>query len=323
MTFQVRKWLPAWVLLAGMATLASPSMAGEHETSPPVEGVSSHPGAAEKAVERVEAARKRLDEAAAELSRAVAEAYAHPDPDGERAFLGILLEDHHVGSAGIQLGGVTPGGGAAAAGLAAGDTLIAIEGVRLAGEKEPGKLLLQAMEKIKPGDKVRVTYLRGGTEYKADITTTGMFRSALASIEPKLAPWIEEKGVRGIAKFMLDPETNTSVLIDVKDDLAGYFGVKSGVLVLHVPDHPDSLRPGDILLEIESKAPANANDAQARLFEGDKAKPVRIRRHGRETTLDIDPDIYRVDGQTRVFVYRFDELEAPPAPPAPPAPKLP
>jgi membrane-associated protease RseP (regulator of RpoE activity) len=326
MTYLVRKWIQTGVLLVA-TTLVSPHVAAEDDSMPPRTGVTPHPGAAAKAVQRMEDARKKLDEAAAELSRAVAEVYSHPDPDGERAFLGILLEDHHNDSTGIQLGGVTPGGGAAAAGLAAGDTLVGIGDVRLAGQKNPAKLLLKAMEDVKPGDKVRVTYLRGGNEYVAEITTTGMFRSALASIEPKLAPWIEEKGIQGIARLMLDPETNTSVLIDVKGDLAAYFGVDSGVLVLHVPSHPDSLRPGDILLEIASRAPANAKDARARLLEGDEVKNVRIRRRGQESTLAIDPEIYRVDRQPRVFIYHFDDLEAPPAPlpppPEPPAPKSP
>ena len=265
---------------------------------------------------RVEAARKKLDEAAAELTAAVAAAYAHPDPAGERAFLGILLEDHDGDEHGITLGGVTPGGGAASAGLAAGDTLTRIDDVVLAGVQNPGKLLLAAMDNLKPGAVVRVTYLRAGQEYHVDVTTTGMFKTALASIEPKLAPWIEEQGIRGIAKFMLDPERSTAVLIDVRDDLASYFGVSAGVLVLHVPEHAGGLKAGDVLLAVDDQPPANANDAQARLFEGGAAgKVLRIRRKGKESELTIDPDDYRVDGQTRVFVYRFDDVASPvPAP---------
>lgn len=93
-----------------------------------------------------------------------------------------------------------------------------------------------------------------------------MFNSALAAVEPKLAPWIEEQGIRGIAKFMLDPERHTAVLVDVHGDLAEYFSVKSGVLVLHVPDRKDGLKAGDILIGIDAAAPVNANDAQTRLF---------------------------------------------------------
>ncbi len=281
----------------------------------------SNPGAQENkggvavgAHARVEEARKKLDAAAAELSRAVAIAYAHPDPKGERAFLGILLDDHYLDSRGVRLSGVAPGGGAALAGLAAGDVITKINTVQLSGESDPGKLLLGTMDKVKPGETIQITYERSGKEHKADVTTTGMFRSALASIEPKLTPWIEEQGIRGVAKFMLDPERSTAVLIDMQGELASYFGVKSGALVLHTPDHKGGLQPGDVLLDIDARKPANANDAQARLFEGEQAKPVRVHRHGDEKALEIDPKAYRVEGQTRVFVYRFDDL-VPPSPP--------
>jgi S1-C subfamily serine protease len=290
--------------LALLAVLGQPAFAGSPE-----------------AESQVEAARQKLDAAAQELSRAVAAAYAHPK--GQRAFLGILLEDHDGDERGVTLSGVTPGGGAASAGLAAGDTLVGVEDVVLTGLEDAGKALMKRMENVKPGDEVKVTYLRGGKEYKAEITTTGMFNSALAAIEPKLAPWIEEQGIRGIAKFMLDPERHTAVFVDVRGDLAEYFNVKSGVLVLHVPERKDGLKAGDIVIAIGGQAPANANDAQTRMFAGSEPKPVRVLRKRREQDLGIDPDDYRVDGQTRVFVYKFDDLLPPPAPVAPPSPNRP
>lgn len=135
---KMRSLARMWLVIL-LAALALPALAGSPE--------------AEK---QVEAARQKLDAAAQELSRAVAAAYAHPK--GQRAFLGILLEDHDGDERGITLSGVTPGGGAASAGPAAGDTLIRIDEVALAGLDDPGKALMKRMESVKPGENVKVTY---------------------------------------------------------------------------------------------------------------------------------------------------------------------
>jgi len=269
--------------------------------------------------ERVEAARKKLDAAAAELRIAVVEAYAHSKPDQERAFLGILLE-HRGSEAGVELSGVTPGGGAAAAGLAAGDVLVRIEDVDLVGKADPGAALMEVVQALKPGDKVDLSYLRGRTTKTVAVTTTGMFQSALATIEPKLAPWVEEEGFKSIARFMLDPEASTAVLIDVAGDLAQYFGVESGILIVHVPEHAGGLKAGDVLLAVDGRQAANATDAQTFLLTGQESRKVIVRRRGAEVTLDIDPQDYRSDGQDRVYVYRFDERTVPVAPAMPAAP---
>ena len=271
---------------------------------------------------RVEAARVKLDAAAAELRVAVVEAYAHSKPDQERAFLGILLE-HQGNEQGIELSGVTPGGGAAAAGLAAGDILVGVEDVDLVGKSDPGAVLMEVVQALKPGDSVDLSYRRGGKTKVVEVTTTGMFQSALATIEPKLAPWVEEEGFKSIARFMLDPEASTAVLIDVSGDLAQYFGVKNGILIVHVPEHSGGLKAGDILLAVDGRQAANAADAQTFLLAGEAAKKVLVRRQGAEIVLAINPHDYRSDGQDRVYVYRFDERSVPASPTAPVAPQAP
>lgn len=152
----------------------------------------------------MEAAREKLDAAAAELRLAVVEAYAHSKPDQERAFLGILLE-HRGSEAGIELSGVTPGSGAAAADLAAGDVLVRIEDVDLVGKVDSVAALMEVVNALKPGVKVDLSYQRGEKTKTVAVTTTGMFQSALATIESKLAPWVEEESSKSTLRFMLDP----------------------------------------------------------------------------------------------------------------------
>jgi len=82
-----------------------------------------------------------------------------------------------------------------------------------------------------------------------------MVRSALATIEPKLAPRVEEEDFKSITRFMLDPDASTAVLIDVCGDLAQYFGVQSGILIVHVPDLPACLKAADLLLSVDGRTP--------------------------------------------------------------------
>ncbi len=288
-------------ILAALWTL--PSQAGDNDDHA-------------KADARVEAAREKLDAAAAELRAAVVESYSHSQTKHERAFLGILLE-HDGDETGVQLSGVTPGGGAAAAGLASGDVLIRVDDVDLVGRKDPGPVLLKVVQTLKPGDVVNLTYRRGGMEKTVEVVTTGMVRSALATIEPKLAPWVEEESFKSITKFMLEPDPGSAVLIDVAGDLAQYFGVERGILIVHVPDLPGGFKAGDLLLSVEEQTPTNASEAQTNLFEGNETRQVVVRRQGRQTSLVINPSDYRVEGQNRVYVYRFDDRKEKGAPGTP------
>jgi len=108
----------------------------------------------------IERAREQIDAAARELANLHKKKYALGS-SGNKAMLGVLLDgnDEH---AGLEIVGVTPGGGAAAAGMQAGDRIIAIGGVSVENDPSPRKTLGGVMHEVEPGEDVTLVYLRDG-----------------------------------------------------------------------------------------------------------------------------------------------------------------
>ena len=100
----------------------------------------------DEAREKMAEARADLDEAAREAAREVAAAMAanmgQHGPD--RAFLGIAAAGQD--ERGIRVGGVSPGGGAAKAGMKAEDVIVAIDEESLLGDDRPLEVLRRALE---------------------------------------------------------------------------------------------------------------------------------------------------------------------------------
>jgi putative serine protease PepD len=86
-----------------------------------------------------------------------------------RASLGITartVADEAGQAAGVGVISVTPEGGAAAAGLRAGDVIVGVS-----GEKTPDVATLNALlAQLKPGQQVEVKYLRQGGTSVAKVT---------------------------------------------------------------------------------------------------------------------------------------------------------
>lgn len=127
------------------------------------------------------AKRKELETARAELQRA-AKRVADLSRDEEVAsirkrielkpMLGVLLAPDP--QAGVRITGVTPDGGAARAGLRAGDQLIKIDDKTIAGQEPEQRLAAarQRLGELKVGQPVSVVYRRGPLETKVGIEPT-------------------------------------------------------------------------------------------------------------------------------------------------------
>jgi len=70
---------------------------------------------------------------------------------------------------GVYITGVQPGSGAAAAGLKEGDIIQSIDGVQVGSSAE----FSERIARHRPGDKVEVTYLRGGSTTNTNVTLKG------------------------------------------------------------------------------------------------------------------------------------------------------
>ncbi len=289
----------------------------------------------------LEEARTELDRAAEHLAALSRQLYAleTTGEQGQRPVLGVLIgQPGPLG--GLLLSGVTPGGGAEAAGLAAGDELTSINGVSLSSGN-PMEQLHGAMAEVAVGDTVTVGYARDGSADVAGVVTQakGSFimgmAGAPATMAMKLegvpastlsgqasnanatASWVASGAVVENLESLealqasggVAPIFNRAVhvaspvgglrLEPVGGDLASYFGVDRGVLVMAAPpaaDGEDALKAGDILRAVNGEAVQHPGDALRLLMGGQHAADggvsvlsVEVLRQGATHLLAVTP----------------------------------
>ncbi|MEM6709277.1 MAG: hypothetical protein AAF648_10875 [Pseudomonadota bacterium] len=121
---------------------------------------------------RLEAAEAKLDAAAKQLRELYREKRSSENKP-KKAMLGVLVEPDGRDK-GVKLTGITPGGGAEAAGLKSRDVLVAINGVRLDDpddDRGSMRALTDIMKDVAPGESVTVDYRRGKEENTAVLVT--------------------------------------------------------------------------------------------------------------------------------------------------------
>ncbi|WP_460368470.1 S1C family serine protease, partial [Actinocorallia lasiicapitis] len=87
------------------------------------------------------------------------------------AIIGIKMDTSQMSDDGVKImsgagGGVTPNGPADKAGLKGGDTILSLDGKKIGSPTD----LVALIRSHKPGDKVKITYRRGGEEKTVDVT---------------------------------------------------------------------------------------------------------------------------------------------------------
>lgn len=271
---------------------------------------------------QLEEARIQLDEAAERLGELHSRLYALETvgQDGRKPMLGVLIGERGP-NGGLLLSGVTPGGGAEAAGMRAGDEITSVNDVDLTATDSAMAALREAMADVAPGEAVSVGFQRDGAFQLADVTTQakGVFIMGMTGI-PAVEVDVEALGdmaVNVAGQFagvgsngawvgslgslqnleslealqtlsQLAPEVHTIHkairiagpdgglrLETVSGDLASYFGVESGVLVLAVPDNagdePAPLKAGDVLLTVDGEPIRQPADGFRALMGGPHA----------------------------------------------------
>ncbi len=295
------------------------------------------------------AARADLEAAAQRVARlsghAVGALHVTTDGTDTSPRLGVLL----TGDAqpGVRITGVTPGSGAALAGLKSGDRLLRIKSRPISGDS-PEQRVAQAraaLVGLSPGQSVRLAYLRDGRQHEIDATpridapsivvsryvaqTNGVNASPVVSIDGStidlqgLAPRIRSEVMRfGRASECEGADCPAPLLVEalrwnglhltrLNPQLGRYFGSDSGVLVLAQGTLP-GLEAGDVIRAIEGKAvdtPQEAMRAMAARAPGEQARLKILREKRERDVLVTVPE----RGRGLEFV------PAPPAPPAPPA----
>lgn len=186
----------------------------------------------------------------------------------QRAFLGIEYPDpktlsqekmHALGidkNSGVYIAGVRANGGAAKAGIQVGDFITQINGVPVETETQ----LQEQVARYQPGDNISVAYVRSGKTYNTTVQLTNA-SGTTAIVKPDQ-----------VSKTILLGATLKSLTVEEKRR----FGVTTGVLVTDIKDgliaRQTNMRKGFIILSINSRPVASADDVQKALAGANRAQ---------------------------------------------------
>lgn len=274
-------------------------------------------------------ARSRLDQAArdvAEMSRRLYGdqpqeiiKFIHGEPRG--AMLGVNIATGGAPGEGVRINGVSPGGPAEAAGLRAGDVLVAVDGVRLDrdGEQAPAARLTGFMRTVQPGQRVQVEYLRDGERRKVELTAAPAEPPIARVLRERLGPLQEQFNLKEFEKLLVPERSFGSLeLVTVTPKLGRYFGTDRGLLVVRAPSDPSfRLEEGDVLLAIDGRVPESPGHAFRilRSYQPGEKLELEILRDRKKLELEVTvPEVPAVGGPP------MPVAPLPPAPPSKPDP---
>lgn len=256
----------------------------------PIAGAQEKP--AEDIQRQIEEARRQIDEAARTLAELYREKYAS-ETGKKRAMLGILLPDH-TNPDGVEIVGVTPSGGAEAAGLQAGDLIVKMDELVLSETDNPMRALSRYMRNVEPGDEIEVVYERDGKQQTATITTQARSKHMLSMVEEKLEHLDIDIDLDTILpevsqEVWQQPGISSRRLLAVEGDLADYFDVEQGVVLIDPPQDSE-LKAGDVLLAVGEVEVKDLDSARRSLNELKGDTEIQVQRHGKRAKLDVSAD---------------------------------
>ncbi len=282
---------PSWLIvgIAAGATAAAACLAAPAPAPPPPATVRPDRDADLDA--QLEAARKRLEQAAHDVARLSSQLSGTvidrvmPFVEAGHAIIGVQLEPA-VGAAGARVREVSPGGPAAEAGIHVGDLIVAVNGTELKDE-EPARQVVRIMRDVKPDAKVSVRVSRDGKT--RDFTVTARpGPSVLASVRdlPDLGfgSFPEFQGAFLFHGPLMDMELAT-----LTPRLGSYFGSEQGVLVVRAPpDGAVKLEDGDVILAIDGRQPTSGSHATRILSSYQPGEKFTLRIIRQHKTLEVD-----------------------------------
>ncbi|MGB4860168.1 MAG: PDZ domain-containing protein [Dokdonella sp.] len=241
----------------------------------------------------------------------------------DRAMIGVLLSEAPNG---VRVGGVTPDGPAARAGLKTGDVITRVSDQDIAGKKPADALenTRGLLGDLKEGEVVKLGYRRDGKSAVATITADR--RQAATSYR------LLTDGDEGIELGDMDRDVDDIArgaagampwwgiqLAELNPDLGRYFGTDHGVLVLSTDgDALAGVKSGDVIQQIADSKVDRPEQALRKLRDQptDSKVPMQVLREHKAMTLSVSVPDYK-------SVFDIVPPPPPPPPPAPPAPEMP
>lgn len=225
--------------------------------------------------------------------------------DPNRAVLGVSITDNSDSKhpQGVQVLAVTPGGPADQAGLRAGDTITSINGapLRASAQQSPADQLMNFMDKIKPGDTLKLDYVRAGQDHNTTIKAGRLadysFAFDLPPVPlappvppvPPAPPVLRSENLRALFPGWWGAWGGMQ-LTQLTPALGQYFGTDQGLLVVRAPrDTALKLQDGDVILKIGERVPTTPSEAMRILYSyaPGETLTLHIMRKGKPLTLGI------------------------------------
>ncbi|HEU4626919.1 MAG TPA: PDZ domain-containing protein [Steroidobacteraceae bacterium] len=247
---------------------------------------------------RLQDAKRRLEQAAAEVAALSTELAAHAlDGIGSafvagprRSIIGVQLEAAESGT-GAKVREVSPGGAAEAAGLRAGDVIVAVDGKEV---KEGAREVARLLRAVEPDTTVQLRVLRDGKPKEIKVTARPFDARTFAyrappdgfdfDFDPSKIPFGPfgpsgmYGGLGGMEVTALTPQ------------LARYFGTDKGLLVVRAPKSDVyKLQDGDVILNIDGRVPTSGSQVARilRSYQAGETLTMRIMRDRKPMDLQI------------------------------------
>lgn len=207
-----------------------------------------------------------------------------------QAVLGIAIGPQDGAEEGVEIQSVSPGGGAAQAGLRPRDVLLELNGQSLAREanRSAHDKLLSLMAEVKPGDRVKVRYRRDGKLQEAQVGTQAM-RDHVFAFGPTRVQSMEHP-LPHVAFFRAAGVFGSAELVALTPKLGQYFGTDKGLLVVRAPEDARlKLEEGDVILEIDGRTPSSSSHALRILSSYQSGEKLRmdILRAKKKVSLEV------------------------------------
>ena len=269
----------------------------------------------------IERATEALEDAARRLSELHVGRHWKDQKGGKRAMLGILLGPKpSIG--GVAIVGTTPKGGAAQAGMVAGDLIVEIGDVDLREIDDPLGALSMHMKGVTAGDTVSVVVAREGGDEALEIVTQPKSKHIMSLLDDDLNSIIAQslddldinvqipdgfkfdyKDLNQFSQNITLVKGSSNQIMYVDGDLAEYFSVDKGVLVTDATKG-SQLKNGDVFVSLGDVDVEDFDAVNDFLVDMKEDVVASVKRKGKNRDVVINPGEFASGLDTQVKVIR-------------------